>query len=189
MKLLLFFILFSQLLFSNETNSNKSFIGLNTGYTYINSSILSEYNLDDNPILYGFEIGYKGNSNLFYSLNYSKLDSDNAAADNFYLSVNYVFDMNHPKYSFYLGALGGWSSVTAKNNLPNSLASTHKKSGNYLCGVQVGYEYMLREDFLLHISYVYSYADLDIHIYGDAQEDSSSRHNVVIGFRYFIDTP
>ena len=187
LKLILVVTLFTTSLLSKD-KIGKSFMGLNTGYIYSDvsteGSVDSKLKLESEAPSYGFEMGYKTNKNIFYTLNYSKYYFDSRSFDNYYFSANYLFDLGKKKFSLYMGALAGWSSVLWRVE-SNTLSSSKNRSDNYLLGGQVGFEYTIKKDLFLYYSYIYSYSPQEMLFEENAKTQYDNQHNVIIGFRYY----
>ena len=185
--LLLLFTLFWTTLLSSDEKIGSTFMGLNAGYLYNPTS--SNIKIDKNAASIGFEMGYRSHENIFFSFNYNRNQLDTHIYDDTYVSVNYLFDLNKPKFSVYSGILGGWSGLTwKKKDLVELMPPSEKESSSYILGTQVGFEYTIKEDMFLYYSYIYSYTPHKTRLYNDIEVENSSRHNVMIGFRYYLYT-
>lgn len=187
---LIFALSLSTLIFANDELVGSSFVGLNAGYAFSQSSkegsIEPNFEIEDSGPLYGVEIGYRASENVFYSMNYSKLYFESRSFDNFYLTANYIFDLEKEKFSLYVGALAGSSSILWREDPVDAVDSSERRSSNYLVGAQVGFEYTINPDLFLHYSYVYAYSPQDTLLYDTTTLADNHRHNFVIGFRYYI---
>ncbi len=189
-KLLILFLSYTTLLTANDKLTDSLFIGLNMGYIYdkntIDGPLKPDYKINNDAASYGLELGYRAYENIFYTANYSKYDFESRSFDNFYLSANYIFDLDEEDFSLYVGAVGGWGRVSWTDDPVDSAETSEKRSSNYIIGAQIGLEYVLEENFLLYCSYIYSYSPQKAFLYDTTTIEYSHRHNATIGFRYYL---
>ncbi len=190
LKLFLLMTLSSTLALCDDELVNFTFVGLNGGYALSESSksgpVEPDFEIEDSGASYGFEIGYRASQSVFYAMNYSKYYFESRSFDNYYLSANYIFDLNKENFSLYVGALAGTSTILWREDPVVSMDTSNGRSSSYLVGAQVGFEYTVEEDFFLYYSYVYNYSPQDTLLYDTTTIDNDHRHSFSIGFRYYV---
>jgi len=127
----------------NETDKNM-FISLSYGSSDIEMSDSNGTNGSDSS--YGVELGYMLDENLYVTLAYTNLSTEDIDATNTYISINYQKDIIQ-NISGYIGLLTGFSTLEL-TGYDNSEASDAM-----LIGLQIGATYDLHEDIAISLCY------------------------------------
>jgi opacity protein-like surface antigen len=172
------------------------YVGLLASNSKINidrtDSAIAAYtdNLDEFGTSLSLELGFKYTKSMDFVFTYQRVDLDNLALNNLYISNLYYFGQE--RFRPYLGASVGYSNLTWDSNVNNS-ENVDLKSSSTLYGVTFGAEYKMNEDFLLNLNYQINKIDHESYFDGVSSgqlTNSTLNHNMLntvgVGIRYLF---
>lgn len=164
-----------------QKNSNKTiFINLAYGFSNIDGSTddINNSKLSNSGSSYMLEGGYIFNKNIFTSLAYLHISTNDIEIDNIYTSVNYKIKLTK-NLKLFGGLLGGYSTLKL-TSFKNSVASSAM-----LVGTQLGSSYKIYDNTSIYTGYQLIVLNHTINYEEkDSKLEFNMIHNIQLGFNF-----